>query len=74
MSNKSQVRIITLDFWAGASIADACTEAVGLATLTRHNVHFSFNGVALLAIPDMRPADLVSEYWIADLSKQESKK
>lgn len=49
----------------GASIEDACRDALDYAEIKRENVQFSFNGIVLIANFDHTPTGLAQRYYRA---------
>jgi hypothetical protein len=57
-----------VDIFAGADIETTCKEAIELATKLNLIVTFNFNGVTVMAKPNVTPSKLV-ERWREELTR-----
>ena len=53
---------LKIEFLAGTDIDSACCEAVRIANMLRVTIDFDFNGIEVMAIPDVCPKEL-AELW-----------
>lgn len=57
---------LKLEFLAGTDIDSACVEAVRIANMLRVTADFAFNGVKVMAKPDVCPKEL-AELWAVEI-------
>ncbi|MDE1997980.1 MAG: hypothetical protein KGI52_03520 [Burkholderiales bacterium] len=60
---------LKIEFLAGEDIDNACREAVRLANILRVTVDFDFNGVKVMAKPDVDPKEL-AELWSVEMKSK----
>ena len=60
---------LKLEFLAGTDIDSACLEAARIANLLRVTVDFDFNGVKVMAKPDVCPKEL-AEVWAVEMGSK----
>ena len=60
---------LKLEFMAGGDIDNACLEAVRIANMLRVTVDFDFNGVKVMAMPDVCPKEL-AELWAVEIGSK----
>ncbi len=60
---------LKIEFLAGEDIDNACREAVRISNLLNVTVDFDFNGVKVMAKPDVCPKEL-AELWNVEMGSK----